>query len=300
METAPPHLGRIRECFPDLAISHVEVNTEGLVNDIVVINHDRVFRFPKTEWAKKALVEEARVLNLVRRYVDIQIPLFDRREDDFVTYRLIPGVPFLRDEVLRQDDDAQDRLAEQLATFLRQLHSIPMHELEEHGILPSDAARGHEKWVQLYEDTRRELFPLMMAHARDVVTRHFESVLRDPAWMDHQPALIDGDLGTYHVLWDRTARRITGVIDLGTAGMGDPAADFACIIDHFGETFLRRMARFYPEIGDAIERARFWAGTLWLQWALAGLRSRDLSWFMVHIGSARDAMPVGSGWDESN
>jgi hypothetical protein len=35
------------------------------------------------------------------------------------------------------------------------------------------------------------------------------------------------------------------------------------------------------------------------QWLLGGLRSGDASWFAVHIGQARDVMPVGSGWDIS-
>lgn len=55
METTSRYLGRIQECFPDLAISRVEGNTEGLVHDVVIINQERVFRFPKNEGAKKSL-----------------------------------------------------------------------------------------------------------------------------------------------------------------------------------------------------------------------------------------------------
>ena len=56
------------------------------------------------------------------------------------------------------------------------------------------------------------------------------------------------------------------------------------------------MSRFYPEIGQALDRARFWAGTLELQWAISGLRSKDLSWLTVPIGRARDVRPMGTGW----
>ena len=67
------------------------------------------------------------------------------------------------------------------------------------------------------------------------------------------------------------------------AGWGDPATDSACLIDVYGETFLRRLATHCPAIEEHIERARFWAGTLELQWFLTGLRSKGVSWFTVHM-----------------
>ncbi len=294
METTSPYLGRIRECFPDLRISQLETNSEGLVHDVVIINQERVFRFPKGEGARKSLAKEAKILDLARAHVNMRIPLYDRREDDFATYRLIPGVPLDRDGILGQDERVQDHIAEQLATFLRQLHAVPMHEIEKRRIPQSDAVRSHGDWIRMFEDVQRELFPLMMAHIKDWVMRLFEPVLRDGAWMKCEPALIHGDMGPYHILYNRAPPTINGVIDFGVAGLGDPATDFGCIVYFLGESFLRRMTRVYPEIRDALDRARFWAGTLELQWALAGARSKDLSWLMCHIGGARDAMPIGS------
>ena len=77
-------------------------------------------------------------------------------------------------------------------------------------------------------------------------------------------------------------------------GMGDAAADFSCMIFNYGEGFLAKMAKSYPEIETAIDRARFWAGTLPLQWALSGYRTKNYWWNLVHIGGARDAMPIGA------
>ncbi len=82
-------------------------------------------------------------------------------------------------------------------------------------------------------------------------------------------------------------------MDFGTAGIGDPAGDFACIIYNYGESFLKRMARFYPEIEEALDRARFWAGTLELEWILGGAQAKRLPYFLTHIGSAKDAKPMG-------
>lgn len=290
------HLAYIREHFPGLTIDHHELNTDGLINDVMIVNGDRVFRFPKNEWAVASLAKEARILELVRQHVDMPVPSFDYRAHDCVAYDLIPGVALRRDMILRLPGREQDQLAKTLARFLRQLHGIPLGEVRRQAIRDSDAVRQQSDWLTLYADVQSELFPLMMQHTRAWVRQHFAPIVQDENWMRHQPALIHADLGPYHALYDADVGRINGVIDFGTAGVGDPAADFACLLYHYGEGFLRRMGQFYPEIEPAVDRARFWAGTLEVQWALAGVRSRDLSWLAAHIGSARDALPVGSPW----
>jgi aminoglycoside 2''-phosphotransferase len=296
MKINPHHLERIRTYYPELSSSAVQVVAEGLVNDILIINNERVFRFPKAEWAREDQRREVKILNLVREYVDMPVPAFDRIEDDFVTYPLIPGESLLQDDILRLDRRDQDRLAEQLANFLRQLHGIPAAILEIQEIPQSVTVRQRQDWLKLYEDVQCTLFPLLMANARESVRRHFEPLLLDEAFMEYEPVLINGDLGPYHILYDRGREELNGIIDFGTAGFGDLACDVGCLINNYGETFVRRIARFYPAIVDVIERARFWAGTLELQWALGGVRMGDLSWLTVHIGRARDVMPVGSGW----
>jgi aminoglycoside 2''-phosphotransferase len=108
----------------------------------------------------------------------------------------------------------------------------------------------------------------------------------------YDPVLIHDDLASYHILFDPTAQRINGVIDFGTAHLGDPARDFALIINVFGESVLRRMQPFYPAIEAALDRARFQAGMLELWWVMEGLRTGDPAWFTVHLGRARDVMPI--------
>ena len=39
--------------FPNLSLEEVESNFEGMVNDVLIVNGVRVFRFPKSEWARE-------------------------------------------------------------------------------------------------------------------------------------------------------------------------------------------------------------------------------------------------------
>jgi RimJ/RimL family protein N-acetyltransferase/aminoglycoside phosphotransferase (APT) family kinase protein len=293
---------QIAQFEPDLTIETITSNNEGLVNDVLVVNGRRVFRFPKQAWGVAHLRHEASCLALARQHVTLPLPCWTVYESaelghPFAAYDWIPGEALTRHILLRLPPADQQVIAEQLGTFLHQLHTVPLAEAAAHDIRPSVTNRSPERWQKLYDDVRDKLFPYLMQFARDWVEQHFAPVLQDPTFMPCEHTFMNGDLGSYHLLYNRDTRRLNGIIDFGTAGLGDPAADFGCLIDQYGETFLRQMAPFYPGIERHIERARFWAGTLELQWVLGGLRSpNEPDWFMVHIGRARDVQPIGSGW----
>jgi aminoglycoside 2''-phosphotransferase len=290
-----PLSDKIKEIFPNLEIKSVRANTEGLINEVLIVNEDLVFRFPKNEvWGKKLLTNETKIINLAREYVEIPLPQFEYVSEDLVVYRFIKGNALRREDILKLNAKEQARVAAQLAEFLRQFHNIPMKEIERNGVAQSDVNRSRDVWLKLFEDAKKELFPLMMPHVRESVEEHFAPLIHDENFMNYAPKLINGDIVPYHIIFDRDAKRINGIIDFGTAGTGDAAADFSCVIYNYGESFLKRMAQTYPEISDAIDRARFWSGTLHLQWALSGLRTKNFWWNLVHLSGARDVSTIGS------
>jgi aminoglycoside 2''-phosphotransferase len=295
MDVLAACIDRIRASFPALSLDSVHHNPDGLANDVVIVNDELVFRFPKDQAARAALMRETKVLDLVRRYVSTPTPYFERHDADFVMYRLIRGEPLHRHTLLKQDERIQEALAEQLAVFLVQLHAIPRDEAAR--ALGEPVERGADYWLKRYQDVERYLYPLLWADQRHWIDELFASVLGGSLNMAHVvPALIHDDLASYHILYAQDEQRISGVIDFGAARLGDPAADFALIISTYGESFLKRMSRYNPAIGDALDRARFLAGALELFWAVEGVRASDPSWLLVHIGRARDALPLGVRW----
>jgi len=89
-------------------------------------------------------------------------------------------------------------------------------------------------------------------------------------------------------LCDPAVGRLTGVIDFGTAGQGDPATDLGGLVQIYGEPFVRRMLAVYPEAEALLPRARFYAEAIELQWVMRGLTSGEPFWFTAHLGGARD------------
>ena len=287
------YLDKIGQAHPELSLERLDFNQDGMVNDVVIVDDDLVCRFPRNDWGRNELQHEARVLELVRRHVTVPIPRFEVLEDGFASYRFLPGVPLTRGLLLRLPEATGSAVLAEVVHFVRTLHDIPRSELEAAGIGPSVTNRDRNWWLKFLDDFRERVFPQLMRYQRAFVDEHFEPVVSGELSLAYEPRLVSGDLAPYHLLFDPAASRLAGVIDFGTAGLGDPAVDLATLLNVYGESLLDPALEVYPELRSCLDRARFWAGTLELQWALLGLEpgTRDLAF--AHLGGARDLLPVG-------
>jgi aminoglycoside 2''-phosphotransferase len=123
----------------------------------------------------------------------------------------------------------------------------------------------------------------MRPDAREQTTTHFEGYLSQTGKYAFVPTLRHGDFGTVNLLYDAQAQTMTGVLDFGGTGLGDPAVDCAGIYSGYGEAFLHRCQAAYPEIDGMMERVRFYFGTFALEEALFGIEHDDREAFNAGI-----------------
>lgn len=279
---------RVRKLAPEITIESMSLNREGLMNDIVIVNGEVVFRFPKHEYSFKHLKNEARVLHLLQNYISLEIPLPLYESHDALAYRLILGETLRRDMLMGLPEDDQQALANQLAQFFKELHGVPIREMSDFEIPMADALMKYEGWVNVYQRIRDKVSPLLLPHLREWVAEHFESHLANMSNFEYELKMVDTDIPPYHIMFDKQEKRINGIIDFGCAGLGDPAIDFGVIIYNYGESFMNRFYKIYPEAETYLKRARFYAGAHEVRWLLAGIERNDPMWFAVHVGSAKD------------
>jgi aminoglycoside 2''-phosphotransferase len=279
---------RISEICPALTIKTARLSKEGLMNDVLIVNDELVFRFAKRGFGFKDLQEEANILRLLAKYITLPIPAPFYESSEAMAYRMIPGEALRRDMLMKLPEDTQQAVAEQLAQFFRELHGVPVREVSDFVLPCADALMKYEGWVGVYQRIREKVFPLLQEHQLKWATEHFESHLADKSNFDYELKMVDTDIPPYHIMFDRREKRITGIIDFGCAGLGDPAIDFGVIINVYGESFLSRFYKTYPEAESYLKRARFYAGAIELRWVLQGIERGEPAWFAVHIGSARD------------
>ncbi len=186
-------------------------------------------------------------------------------------YPMLPGEPLLRRKFaeIARDATIVDRIATELAGFLRALHAIPPASLGPSP--PAQEPRG--EWAALYDEFRRQRFHFMRPQAREAVSRSFGAALADAGMWAAETRLIHGDFGTGNLLFE--AGRISGVIDFGFCGLGDPAQDLGALIASYGEAFARRVVQRYPALGAGWRRARFYREHYALIQALYARRDGD-------------------------
>ena len=173
-------------------------------------------------------------------------------------YRLIAGEP------LRDEDP------EGVRAFLDALHSFDVGAI--------DAPRPD--WRDIYRahaaDWRRLVLPLLDVDERPAG----ETLLQEIETLTgFEPALVHCDLGPSHLIC--RDRRLVGVIDWADAKLGDPAIDYAWLLnDPFPswdvDAELRRRARIYHRLGPWFE-VHYGLVTeqpQWVESGLAGVRSR--------------------------
>jgi aminoglycoside 2''-phosphotransferase len=277
MDKESLYLQAIRTAYPGLGIHAARLHTgEGQFNDIVFINDDLIFRFPRYEENIRDFLREIEVLEKLQGHLSLPIPdpvyaCSETRSvgSTFMGYKLLQGEPLFRN-VLNNitDESTLEVLAHQLADFLYGLHRLSTAAL---GLdLPLNDALAQSR--TFYSDVEKYLLPLMRPEARIAVTKHFEDYFNESSLQEYEPVMIHGDFGGSNILFD--GDRISGIIDFSFAGLDDPARDIAAV-STYGEAFFARIRRHYPNIEPLLERAKFYCGTFALQEALHGFRNQD-------------------------
>lgn len=273
MNPINPHLEPIRKAYPDLQISSARLHTkEGQFSDIVIVNESLIFRFPRTPDVAIDMAYEVALLKKLQGRLPLPIPnpIYAHFEADnlvFMGYPMIPGEPLWRETLNAiTDEEILDRIAAQLAGFLKALHAIPANE-----ITNRPAGETRESWVAMYAAMRDQLFPHMRSDACQKVSENFESFLNDPANFAYQPVLRHGDFGTGNILYDAQSQNISGIIDFSFTSAGDRAQDVGALLG-YGESFMERCYAVYPEMRDTLKRVQFIRTTYALQQALYALR----------------------------
>ncbi len=227
---------------------------------VLILGAEWVLRIPRSELSVEQLEKEIGLLPSLVSVLPVEIPRFESvsRDPWFVVYRLIRGKT-LRDE----DPDG-------VRAFLDALHSFAARDLP----VP------RPEWREIYRahaaDWRRLVLPLLDVDER----RHAEGLLEEVETLTgFEPALVHCDLGPEHLIC--RDGRLAGVIDWGEAKIGDPAIDYAWLLngpfaDWDVDAELRRRARLYHRLGPwhevdygmATEQPGF------VRSGLAGVRSR--------------------------
>jgi len=236
---------------------------------VLELGGEWIVRVPRREGVRATLATEVRLLPKLAPGLPVPVPNFELVSDGAVAYRKLHGRPL---------DPSREALGVQVGRFLAALHDFPVERARELGV-------PEPPWRDTYERFTREVLdaagPALGPEAEAMVAGHLE----DDANFAFAPRLIHADLGPAHLL--AAGDELTGVIDWGDVRIGDPALDFAWLLqqpfaeavlaaygDH--EPGLAQRALFYHRLGPWYELhyGLFYDRPDFVESGLAGARSR--------------------------
>jgi aminoglycoside phosphotransferase (APT) family kinase protein len=206
--------------FPQWADLPIErVRSSGTDNALYRLGDDMLVRLPRIHWAVGGVDKDFRWLPRLAQLLPVSIPVPLAKGEPAEGYPWTWGVyPWLDGENPPLDGIADaDSLTSDVASFVNALHGVDLA-----GGPP--ARRGRPLAAVQDEEARAALAELRSLRLIDVeeATDAWEEALEVPPWAG-PPVWVHGDLLSGNLLLQ--AGRLTGVIDWGGAGVGDPACD---------------------------------------------------------------------------
>ena len=239
----------IERAVPEVGVREILVLGAGVDSEAYLVNGEWVFRFPKREEVARALRREVKLLPKLAGRLPVATPEFGyirRRADSgllFAGYRFIPGEPLTPELFASLAAGDQEGLLATLANFLRAVHSFPVAEAIACGVEELDL----RTWVEeSWSGGREVVLPLLTPEDGRALARLIRGFHADDRNHAATPCLLYADFAPEHVLYDRAARAIAGIIDWGDLAIGEPDFDLMYLYQDYGQDFVRRLLAHYP------------------------------------------------------
>jgi len=289
MTTLDEYLPRIRALHPDLVIKSTSIITVGAHNNAVIVKSSDgnwVFRFAKNDSGISALSRELCVLDSLKGRTPVDVPMPVIREPDAIAYRMLEGEHLTYWTIVALDDVVKQRIANQLGTFLRELHNTPV------GLpIPDYTCEDKtEMFSQIYGQLKEKLYPYLETHQRAWVDRLFADAdgLYTNLPPEQRSRLIYNDFKIGHVLYDPISQNLSGILDFGIACYDVPDIDICNLMQCFGESFVTRMFETYPEALTMLPRARFGVWVMEVASLMEGIVEKNPRKLCTNVGIPRD------------
>ncbi|MCU1473891.1 phosphotransferase [Amnibacterium sp.] len=238
----------LRRTWPWLRWRSLRYIDDGWDHEVLVLDDRLVVRIPNEDPYRRMLATERVLLDRLSGAVRAALPVVRWTAGERISvHRYVNGAHLTPERFGALPDRDRDEIADQLAEVLTAIHELAPADLLE--TAPWTVEEEHAEVVQLAANG----LPGLLTSAELAAV---EGILADvPALLAAAPApvLLHGDVYEDHLLWDAGARRL-GLIDFSDLSTGDPAIDFAELVD-YGLPFLEDVARRSGGDAALVDRA---------------------------------------------
>lgn len=206
-------------------------------NIVFKINKEWIFRFSRKDVDIRQLEIEISFLKKFHKISPIPVPEIYYQGDNFMGCKAFSGEPFTKEICEFLPVKQQEDIWKSIGKFLQALHSTKF----QHKNLVEYPLGDDNFWDDLWRPIEGQL----SRRAREKALSYFEEYFAHEIKSSIEKIICHGDFHPNHILYDKSSKVITGIIDFGRICASDPAVDFNLIERMYGKESLEKVLQSY-------------------------------------------------------
>lgn len=226
-----------------LTVHSIIILGEGLDSIAYLVNNEYIFKQSKHNVARISLKREIQVLIYLKGKITLQIPDIEYYSEKYSVcgYKEIKGDKLTPSTYKNLSANEKDLLAQDIALFLRELHSIALPDIEgwESDIM--------DDYCSDYDALRETIYDKIPDKSKEYIDNLYKRILNDKRISQYVKAICHNDLSCDHIIMQNN--RVVGIIDFGDAAITDIDRDFIYLLEdsseEIGRDFGTEVLKYY-------------------------------------------------------
>lgn len=233
-----------------LTVNDILVLGQGLDSIAYLVNHEYIFKQSKHNDARNNLKKEIQVLKYLKGKITLQIPDIEYYSEEYGVcgYKKVKGEKLTPDMYQKMNDNEKDNLAQDIALFLQEIHSMPLPDIDELELNVIDDYKSD------YHTLKETIYNNIPDSSKKYIDNLYKRILNDERITQYVKTLCHNDLSCNHILIQNN--KVVGIIDFGDVAITDRDKDFVYLLEdsneEIGREFGLRVLKHYNHPNKAI------------------------------------------------
>ena len=231
-----------------LTVNDILVLGQGLDSIAYLVNHEYIFKQSKHNDARNNLKKEIQVLKYLKGKITLQIPDIEYYSEEYGGYKKVKGEKLTPDMYQKMNDNEKDNLAQDIALFLQEIHSMPLPDIDELELNVIDDYKSD------YYTLKETIYNNIPDSSKKYIDNLYKRILNDERITQYVKTLCHNDLSCNHILIQNN--KVVGIIDFGDVAITDSDKDFVYLLEdsneEIGREFGLRVLKHYNHPNKAI------------------------------------------------
>lgn len=216
-----------------MIVHDISILGQGLDSIAYRVNNEYIFKMSKHDEARENLKKEIKVLNYLKGKLSLQIPTIEFYSEKYSVcgYKEIKGEKLTKEMYESMSIQEQDDLAYSIAQFLKELHSLPLPDIDDLELDVIEDYKGD------YESLKEMIYSVIPKKSQEYLDSLFKRILSDERITKYKQVLCHNDLSCNHIIIQNN--KVVGIIDFGDVAITDRDKDFIYLLENSSEELGR-------------------------------------------------------------